>query len=287
MLDEENRHMNKETEEAVEALGGSLGGGDNVVAAGGAEDTTDYKAEFEKLQKQLQGERVEAGRLKKANEENAALRKRLEELEAQRGTEEAVNALPENLKELPDDYKQGAAALAKHMVDKANAARDAKMNEMEERFKAEEKRRRLEAMGSFVGRIEATFPGFLASIREGGDKKAAWVRYQRFNAATIKTALAESDFDTLSHHISQFYSSIGVAVPSGSQDGSAAPDPRSMGGGVQTQIPGGPGKTYSAEEYKRILDEAQTKFQSQQISYKDYSAICGELTKAYREGRVK
>ena len=278
--------MNEDTEKAVEALGGMLGGGDNGGGDHG-EHEIDYKAEYEKMQKQLQGERVEAGRLKKANEENAALRKRIEELEAQHGTEEAVQSLPENLRELPEDYKQGAAVLAKHMVDKANAARDAKMKEMEARFEAESKRRRLEAMGSFVSKIEATYPGFLASIGNGGDKMAAWKKYQRFNAATIKAALAEGDFETLSHHIGQFYASIGVAAPSGNQDGSAAPDPRSMGGGVQTQIPGGPGKTYTVDEYKQILDEAQTKFNNQQISYKDYSAICGELTKAYREGRVK
>ncbi len=278
--------MNEELEKSVEALGGSLGTKDHD-SVGGGEDTTDYKAEYEKLQKQLQGERVEAGRLKKANEENAALRKELDELKSRQGTDEAVEALPENLKDLPDDYKQGAAVLAKHMVDKANAARDAKMNEMEARFEAEEKRRRLEAMGSFVARIDAKYPGFLASICDGGDKKEAWVKYQRYNAATIKAALANGDFDVLSHHIGQFYSSIGVDAPSGHQDDSAAPEPRSTGGGVQPQMQVGSGKTYSADEYKRILDEAQTKFQNQQISYKDYSAICGELTKAYREGRVK
>lgn len=279
--------MNEETEKAVEALGGSLGGGDNTEGSESGKSAIDYRAEYEKMQKQLQSERVESGRLKKANEENAALRKRLEELEAQKGTDEAVAALPENLRDLPDDYKQGAAVLAKHMVDKANAERDAKMREMEARFDAESKRRRIEAMGSFVSKIEAAYPGFLASIGENGDKKAAWQKYQKYNAATIKSALAEGDFDTLSHHIGQFYGSIGVEVPSGSQDGSAAPDPRAMGGGVQTQISVGSGRTYSVDEYKRILDEAQTKFNNQQMSYKDYSAICGELTKAYREGRVK
>lgn len=273
--------MNEETQKAVEALGG---GDASAKPMGG--DAVDYKIECEKLQKQLQGERVESGRLKKANEENAALRKRLEELEARLGTEEALESLPENLRELPDDYKQGAAALAKHMVDKANAERDEKLREMEARFEEDEKRRRVEAMGSFVRRIETSFPGFVASIGAGGDKQTAWANYQRHNAATIKTALAEGDFDTLAYHIRQFYSSLGLDAPSGAQDGSAAPDPRSIGGG-ETHIPGGPGRTYTAEEYKRTLDEAQTKFQNHQLSYKDYSAICSELTNAYREGRVK
>lgn len=278
------RNMNEETKKAVEALGG----GDTGGKPNGAEDAPiDYKVEYEKLQKQLQGERVESGRLKKANEENAALRKRLEELEAQRGTEEAIAALPESLRELPADYAQGAAALAKHMVDKANAERDAKLREMEARFEAGEERRRTEAMGSFIGKIESSYPGFVRSISEGGDKHAAWVEYQRHNAATIKDALSNGDFGTLAYHIKAFYTSLGLEAPSGERDGSAAPDPRAIGGGAQAQVAISPGRTYSVEEYKRTLDEAQTKFQSQQITYRDYSAICAELTKAFREGRVK
>ena len=279
--------MNEDTEKAVEALGGlSEGEGASVVA--GAGEGIDYKSEYEKLQKQLHSEHVEAGRLKKANEENAALRKELEELKSRKETEDAIESLPENLRDLPDDYKQGAAAVAKHLVDRVNASRDAKMKDIEARFEAEEKRRRLDAMGSFVGKIEAKFPGFLASIRDNGDKKAAWVKYQRFNAATIKTALAQNDFETISHHISQFYNSINVEVPSGNQDGSAVPDPRSLGGGAEMQtVSMQPGRTYSAKEYQTILNDAQSKFQEHRLSYKEYAAICEELTKAYREGRVK
>ena len=280
--------MNTETENAVAALGGDVGGGDNGGTGGAGDGAVDYKAEYEKLQKQLQCERVEAGRLKKANEENAELRKQLEALKAQGRTADAVAALPENLRnDLPPDYQQGAAMLAQHTVDQAIAARDQKLAEMEARFNAEEKRRRLETMGSFVSRIEQNYPGFLASIKAGGDKQEAWAKYQRHNAATIKEALAKSDYETLSYHIGQFYNSIGVAIPSGNQDGSAAPDPRAMSGGVKTQIGATPGRTYSVAEYKKTLEDAQAKFQQQLLTYREYSEICGELTKAYREGRVK
>lgn len=278
--------MNDETEKDVEALSGSLEG-ENIATDNGGEPI-DYKAEYEKAQKQLQSERVESGRLKKANEEIAELRKKLAEVEARNDTEAAVEALPEELQSLPDDYKQGAAVVAKRLVDRANAERDAKLKEMESRFDAEEKRRRLEAMGSFVSKINAKFPGFLASIREGGDKKAAWTKYLRHNSATVKGALADGDFETLSYHVGQFYRSIDVEIPSGDQDGSAAPDPRAMGGGVESQRATlQPGKTYSAKEYQQILNDAQARFQQHTLSYKEYSAICEELTKAYREGRVK
>lgn len=277
--------MNEETKKAVEALSGGSAG---TKLAEGAEPKVDYKAECEKLQKQLQGERVETGRLKKANEENAALRKRLEELESRMGEEEALSAIPEHLKgEIPSEYAQGAAALAKHMVDKANAERDAKLKEMEARLEQDEERRRLEAMGSFVENIEATYPGFLKSIGAGGDKADAWVKYQQYNAATINKALAEGDAKTLSYHIKQFYTSLGLNAPSGSRDEIAAPDPRAIGGGEQAHITSGNGRTYTVDEWKRTMDEAQAKYQRGSIPSKEYSAICAELTKAYQEGRVK
>lgn len=268
---------------AVEALRGGDGGGK---PNGGDGAAIDYRAEYEKLQKQLQGERVEAGRLKKANEENAALRKRIEELENRRGIDEAVEALPEDLREIPDDLKQGAAAMAKHMIDKSNAERDARLREIESRFEEDAQRRRMDAMRAFMVRIEANYPGFIRGVSEGGDKQKAWADYQRHNAATISQALDGGDFDTLSYHIKQFYSSIGLASPSGSGE-PATPEPRSIGGGETMPQGMNPGRTYSVDEYKRILDDAQTKFQNQRLTYREYSAICGELTKAYREGRVK
>ncbi len=277
--------MNEETKKAVEALSGGSAG---TKSTEGTDPKVDYKAECEKLQKQLQGERVETGRLKKANEENAALRKRLEELEARMGAEEAYDALPDRLKEeLPDDYKQGAAALAKHMVDKANAERDAKLKEMEERLAQDEERRRVEAMGNFIERIKATYPGFTKSVSEGGDKQEAWIKYQQNNAESINAALADGNFKKLSYHIERFYSSLGLDVPSGNRDETAAPEPRAIGGGDVAHLKSGTGKTYTVEEWKRTMDEAQTKHQSGQLSSKDYSAICAELTKAYQEGRVK
>jgi len=275
--------MNAETENIMGAIGGTTAEG----ATGGGEP--DYKALYEESQKRLQSEKVEAGRLKHEVEVNSALRKELEELKKAKRTEEAISALPDDLKsEVPDDFKRGSAIIAQKAVDSAMAGAEERLARLEQGAEAEKKRIEAAQKAEFAARINATFPGFAKSIGKGGDKYDAWVKYQKHNLGTIQAALASCDFDTLKYHIEMFLKEAGLPLPSGNQDGTAAPDPRSMGGGASTQAAVlQPGKTYTAQEYQRILNDAQTKFQRHAIGYKEYVGICDELTKAYKEGRVK
>ena len=275
--------MNAEMENMISAIGGSAAEG----AKGGGEP--DYKALYEESQKKLQSEKVEAGRLKREVEENAALRKELDELKKARRTEEAIAALPEDLQtEVPDDFKRGSAIIAQKAVDTAMAGAEERLARLEQGAEAERQRMEAARQAEFVARVNASFPGFVKSIGKGGDKCEVWTKYQAHNYGSIKAALESCDFDTLKYHIEMFYREAGISVPSGSQDGTAAPDPRPVGGGAITQAAAlQPGKTYTAQEYQRILNDAQARFQRHVIGYKEYVGICDELTKAYREGRVK
>lgn len=273
---------NEKTESIVGNLGAGAEGGDN----GGAPD---YKALYEESQKSLQSERVEAGRLKKQVEENEALRKKIAELEQTKKVEDALNALPEDLKaDVPDDFKRGSALIAQQTVDSAMKTANERIARLEQEKEAEAKRKSELASRELDMRLAETFPGFGSSIAKGGDKHEAWAKYQMKNAPTINAAIQSNDFDTLKYHIEMFHRIHELPLPSGNQDGSAVPDPRSMGGGVESQaVVLQPGKTYTAQEYQRILTEAQEKFQRHLLTYKEYVGICEELSKAYKEGRVK
>lgn len=282
----------KELEKAMSAIGGEQpagggeGGGDGGGAGNGGE--VDYKARCAELEKQLQSAHVEGGRVKKLDGELKEARARIAELEQNAAREAALGELPEELKDVPDDIKNTSLAIAQGLVKKAMAGSEKRMKELEERVNNSENRRSQQTSLEFAQKVNAKYPGFFEAVTNGGDKKEAWDQYQIHNLATIQTAIRNCDFETLSYHIGQFYKSIDQLPPSGGQDGSAAPDPRAMGGGANTQTVGiQPGKTYSVQEWCQIRDEAQAKFQSQKISYKDYAAICDELTKAHREGRVK
>ena len=275
--------MNDETKDILGAIGGSSAEG----AGNGGEP--DYKALYEEAQKKLQTEKVETGRLKKSEEENAALRKQLEELKKAKQAEDAISALPDDLKtEVPDDFKRGSALIAQRTVDTAMAGANERLARLEQEREEDKKRKMVQAQNELVARIEAAFPGFGKSIKAGGDKHDAWNKYQLRNAPTIVKALTEADFDTMKYHIETFFRQLELPPPSGDHGESAVPDPRSMGGGVESQtVVLQPGKTYTASEYKRILDDAQGKFQRHLLSYKEYVGICDELSKAYKEGRVK
>lgn len=267
--------MNDKTESIIGAIGGNAEGSGN----GGAPD---YKALYEEAQKKLQSEKVEAGRLRKEIEANDALRKEIEELKKSKRTEEAIAALPDDLKtEVPDDIQRTSAIIAQKSVDAA-------MQGTNERLARLEKEREELARRELDARLNSSFPGFGRDIGPGGDKREAWEKYQTRNAQTIAHAIATADFETLKYHIEMFYRDIGLPPPSGDQGGTAAPDPRAMGGGIGSQTATlQPGKNYTANEYRRILDDAQAKFQRHILSYKEYADICEELSKAYREGRVK
>lgn len=274
--------MNETTENIIGALGGTADGAGN----GGEPD---YKALYEEAQKQLQKEKVESGRLRRSEEEKAALRKELDELKQARLAEDAISALPDDLKsEVPDDFKRGSALIAQRTVDTAMAGANERLARLEQEREEDKKRKMVQAQNELVARIEAAFPGFGKSIKAGGDKHDAWNKYQLRNAPTIVKALTEADFDTMKYHIETFFRQLELPPPSGDQDGSAVPDPRSMGGGAESQASVlQPGKTYTVKEYQRILTEAQEKFQRHLLSYREYVGVCDELTKAYKEGRVK
>jgi len=280
----------QELKEAMSAIGGEnpAGGEGGGEVGSGKVGEVDYKARCAELEQQLRSAHVEGGRVKKLDGELKAAQARIAELEERNAREAALGELPEELRDVPDDIKNTSLAIAQGLVQKAMAGSERRMKELEERVNHGETLRSQQTAADFVQKVNEKFPGFLGAIAKGGDKNEAWSKYQLHNLATIQTAIRNCDFDTLSYHIGQFYRFIDQVPPSGNQDGSAAPDPRSTGGGANTQS--GivqPGKTYSIQEWCKIRDEAQSKFQSQKISYKDYAAICDELTKAHREGRVK
>ena len=240
--------MNEEMEKAMNALsGGGATGGD------AGSETTDWKAKYEEAQRQLNSARVDEGRVKKLSEKIKTLEGQLADATAlKRAKEEVANMGEDQRGEVPEDYLVGAGVLAKKVAADAIAAQSA---EFDRRMAEREQREAAAQRQSFAQRIEREFPGFLRdAVTEGGDKFAAWMKYQRFNAATITAAVNACDFDTLAWHIRSFYNSeLGIPPPSGGT-GAAAPDPSPTGGNpvVRTQ-----GKAYTEDEINSLFDKKE------------------------------
>lgn len=268
--------MNEEMEKAMNALSGSgAAGGD----AGG--DATDWKAKYEEAQRQLQSAKVEQGRVKKLDEENKALRSRLAGAEAlKRAKEEVANMGEDQRGEVPEDYLVGAGVLAQKMAAEAIAEQKA---EFDRRIAEREQREAAAAQARLFQQIEQEFPGLLRDISEGGDKHAAWLKYQRYNAPSITKAIGENDFDTLAWHFRNFYNTeVGIPPPSGGT-GAAAPDPSPTGGGQRVHAE--TGKIYTAQEYAELEKKAM---QLRRMGdYDGYRKMDAELNTILTEGRVK
>lgn len=268
--------MNEETKKAMDAL---AGGGKNESA------DTDWKAKYEEMERKLQSAQVEQGRVKKLAEEKKELEAKLAELSAGKTVQDALSALPEDVRsDIPENYATASSAIARQAVDSALASRDQELNAL--RAQIEERDRRDFAVNQqkFSERLEREFPGFLATaVAEGGDKHQAWVGYQRYNAASIKAAVNSFDFDALAWHIRKFYADeLGIEPPSGNS-GRAAPDPGSIGGGKPTTPKAG--KVYTEAEISELYDKVEAA--RDRGDFKEVQTLGHEIEVAIREGRVK
>ena len=277
--------MNTETKDAMKALGINPGGAGTPPPAGGGEP--DYKALYEKTQHELDVAKVEQGRVRKLNEELQAKNARIAELE--KGA--ALGALPENLKDgVPDEMKEAALLLSKGVVDKAMAGQEERLAMLErqqkeeaERRRAEDERRQSERLDAFMAQLAQKFPDFMKGIAAGGAFKAAWDEYQVNNAESLTAGFAACDLATVSYHIKRFCETTDFD-PSGGRGEIAAPDPRSLGGGVPRTEAGGQ-KTYTMQEYENLTQKARQL--RAEYRFDEYRKLSRELEDAWSEGRVK
>lgn len=255
----------------------------NALTGGAAEkaaDTTDWKAKYEEAQHALESAKVDQGRVKKLNEQMVELQKQLDEAKSRRLLS------PELAEALPDETKQGLTAVQKASQDaiaQAEARNRAEIDELKAQMAERDARSVAAARSAFAAKIDAKFPGFLASIGEGGDKAKAWKEYQRFNAASIAAAVNACDFDAISYHVGSFFrNGLGLEPPSGGT-GAAAPDPSAVGGG--TPAVANPGKIYTWDEINKAYDEIEV--MRSRGDREGMKRLSDEIERAQKEGRVK
>ena len=101
---------------------------------------------------------------------------------------------------------------------------------------------------------------------------------------TMKVQMFSFDYDATKYHIDRFYSEYGISNPSGGQGGAAAPEPRTIGGGVNPGA-GEQKKTYTYAEYNELRKKAHALRDA--YDFEKDRALAKELDDAITEGRVK
>lgn len=263
--------MNEMNENADAVLGGSGN-------AGTPDDG--WKAKYEEMERKYHAEKVESGRLKKTAEELEAARRELAELKAGRRGEELANALTE-------EERQGIApelvTAAAKMVDKG-ISQVREQYELSRRKQEEadaESRKR-----SFVDAVNGKYPGFFADVSAGGRNAEQWQRFMRFNKGSVNSAYAEFDLEAMSYLIEKFYTDhLGVSVPSGSQEGAAAPDPRGTSGGKGGVTQDAHSRTYTQQEYDALVRKAEDA--RSRGDFAEYSKLTQQIDDILAERRIR
>lgn len=273
MRNKGEKTMSKAETDRMDALMGGANGPTGAATGGVSKD------EFERTQHELD---VMRGRTKTLDARLKELEKENAELRASQNRDEIIlSALSEEERNSLDPAFVSAMA-------KVSAATEVRLRkEYEERDRqtaAEREARMQEAKVNFARQIESAFPGFLASIGEGGDKNAQWREFCGVYGASVNAAYARFDVNAISTLIKQFQSSLGIRVPSGSQGKATSPDPRNLGSGTVAQPTNG-SKVYTQEEYAAL--EKQAMAARRRGDYDTYRKLDEELNNILAEGRVK
>lgn len=261
--------MSENIDNAMTALAGSENGGSEP----------DYKSMYEQSQRELQKERVEAGRLKKTMGELEALRKENEAMKSSQVRQSLIEAVPENERtDLPESVLNAAATMAEKAADGVSR----RLEEIERRS-AESAREA--SKRAFFDRVNSSFPGFIHDIQAGGDKSVAWNSYLRHNRASVVNAIEGSDYETMVYHIKQFFTStLGIQAPSGATDQPTYPEPRSSGGGMPAEGGDSANKHYTIDEFnvlERKADDAKARG-----DIDAYRRLTQEMDNILSEGRI-
>lgn len=248
-------------------------GGDNPAES-------DWKKKYEQLEKDYASARVEQGRVKKLDEEKKALEKELADLRS-RNTQDGL------LSSLSEDERESIApevlnATAKLMAQQREEF-ERRLNEMRAEISATSEKGREASKEDFVRKIDATFPGFISAVSDGGKNAEAWMKFKRSIGRYIDQAYSDLDFEGVSYFIRRFYNEIGSEVPNGERDYSSVPDPKSVEGGIGGF--GGSGKIYSRDEIMALYDRIEECRRME--NFKEAARIESEIDKAMSEGRIK
>ncbi len=254
---------------------------DAAVGAASLAAPSDDGARVAELERELQKERVEQGRLRVANDE---LRRAKEEIAALRSQLEAAKerTFSDYLSD-EDKAKLDQDQLA--VIDKVVRGR---VGDMKAAAKAENDRLREElarrAVDAFNMEVERIAPGLSAAISNGHrDEWAKWCQ-AKSRAASVAQAFRSRDAATAAGFIEEFAREVGLRTDG---DGLAAHAPSySPRGGTRPAYGAGDQTRYTLAEYNAALRAAASDYDAGRITADERREIMKKFDKALEEGRI-
>lgn len=239
-------------------------------------------ARIDALERELQTERIEKGRLRAANDE---LRKAKDEIARLKAENAKLSA------RRPDDYlsAEDRAKIDNEQLDVIGKVIDGRMGDFAERMRAENERLAQASAAvrktQFDAEVERLAPGLVQTVAQ--DHRDDWTRWsqERRRAASVRAAFESFDAATVADFLQEFAQSKGIH-PQG--DGLAARPSASYSprGGARPAPAQGDSRIYTADEVNAALRAAAADCDAGRITLDERRAIQKKYDAAYAEGRV-
>lgn len=272
--------INKETEQGQEktTIGGSVF---DALQPEAAQTKGDESSRIAELERELQSERVERGRLRTANDELRQAREEIARLKA----ENANLASRKPGEYLTEDERKLLDPDQLAVLDKVIKGR---VGDVTEKLRAEsEKSAAREGQyrkSQFDAEVERLAPGLAALVNEHRDDWNKWAGERR-RVASVTAAFKSFDAATVAEFLNEFVSSKGIRAEGGGV--AARPETSySPRGGNRPAQPSKDTTTYTLEQYNAEIRKATADYEAGRITLDQRKAIQSKFDTALAEGRV-
>lgn len=245
------------------------------------------------LEAQLQKERVEAGRLRKVNEELTEERRRREELEqeiqqiksAQR-QKSYLDAVPEDLRNtIDEDVIKASGSVTESMIKELRSEIAAEIEALKSKSQQSDKAVMEANVTALHKWVNEEYPGLSGDTAKGGPLNEAW---QRFMAQTdpvtgrpfgivINDAFKGNRQQGVKYVLDSFVNAAGITRRGGAGDTITPSGTATSTGGSEAQSDG---KIYTETEYLALFKSAED------LPLDQRQALVKKLQTAAAEGRV-
>ena len=267
---------------AADALSpANLGGTQTPQPSGDAQRIAD-------LERELQQERVEKGRLRQTNDELRKVQEELARLKAENATlrqRKPSDFLSDEEKSLLDENQLAAIdKVAKGRAAEASEAQKAENARLRDEIAKRDADMAGKAKAMFNAEVERLAPGLAAAVNEQAAEWQKWAGDRR-RAASVAQAFASNDAETVAEFLQEFAESKGIRA---NGDGLAARPNSSFSprGGSHPAPTGGDTATYTLEQYNAAMRKASDDVNAGRITTDEYRAIKKKFDTALNEGRI-
>lgn len=289
----ENEQTNQETTETTQTTTTPVAADAlSPVAAGNQQTQTQPSGDAQRiaeLERKLQQERVEKGRLRQTNDELRSAKEEIARLKAENARlaqrKPSDYLTDEERAELDDKQLAAIDKVVQGRVGDMSAAQKAEYDRFREEIAKRDANIAASAKAQFNAEVERLAPGLAAVVNEHGAEWQKWAASPR-RAASVAAAFQQNDAATVAEFLQEFVQSKGIQA---NGDGIAARPRTSFsptGGSHPAPTDAHDTTTYTVDQYGEALRRAGEDLTAGRITSEQYRAIKQKFTTALDEGRI-